>query len=66
MSERAAGPVGEDLLGLSVAAVAFFGLVQGEGGVGEHGMVALGGEQLIPPGGGLGVEVFDLVRGLGT
>ena len=57
--ERAVGPVGEDLLGLGVAAVVLFGLEHHERGVGEHRVVAPGGEQLALPGGGLLIEVAD-------
>ena len=60
VSERAVGPVSEDLLGLSVATVVFLGLDQGERRVGEDGVVAPGGEQLALPGGrGLDVEVLN-------
>ena len=59
VSERAVGPVSEDLLGLSVATVVFLGLDQGERRVGEDGVVAPGGEQLALPGGGRGVQVAD-------
>jgi len=57
--ERAVGPVGEDLLGLGVAAVLLLGLEGLERRVGEDGMVAPGGEQLTLPGGCPGVEVLD-------
>ena len=46
MRERAVDEVGEDLLALGVAAVLGFGLGQDERGVGEHGVVAPGREQL--------------------
>ena len=42
MRERAAGPVGEDLLGLGVAAVVLLGLDYHVGGVDEQGVIAPG------------------------
>ena len=49
MRKRAVGPAGEDLLGLSVAAVLLFGLGQGERRVGEDRVVPPGGDQLAWP-----------------
>jgi hypothetical protein len=43
------GPVGEDLFYDRVVAVLGFGL-DGERGIGEHRVVASGGEQLVRPG----------------
>jgi hypothetical protein len=57
--QRPFSPVGEQLLDDGVAAVVFLGLEHGERGVGEHGVVAPGGEQLALAFGGPGVEVFD-------
>ena len=59
MGERAVTPVGEDLLGLGVAAVVLFGLDGLERGVGEHGVVAPGGEQLTLPRDSFLAEVAD-------
>src|SRR5439155_6938129 len=59
VGEGAVGPVGEDLLGLGVAAVVFFGLKHREWRVGEDGVVAPGGEQFALARSGLAVEVFD-------
>ena len=59
MGEGPVTPVGEDLLGLGVAAVMLFGLEHHERGVGEDGVVAPGSEQFALPGGGLWVEVVD-------
>ena len=61
--ERPVGPVGEDLLHDRVVAVLFFGLDELEGGVGEDGVVAPGGEQLVLPGGCLLVLVADAAHG---
>jgi hypothetical protein len=47
--ERAVGPVGEDLLGLGVATVVFFGLGGLVGGAGEDGVIAPGVEQFALP-----------------
>src|SRR5262245_22986930 len=56
MREGAVTPVGEHLLGLGVAAVLLLGLEHHERRIGEDGVVAPGGEQLIlAP----GIEVFD-------
>jgi hypothetical protein len=57
--QRPVSPVGEDLFGLGVAAVLLLRLDQGERGVGEHGVVAPDGEQLVLAPGGRRVEVFD-------
>ena len=59
MRKRAVGPAGEDLLGLSVAAVLLFGLGQGERRVGEDRVVPPGGDQLALALGGVAVEVLD-------
>jgi len=53
------GPVGEDLLHDGVVAVLFLGLDQLERGIGEDGVVAPDGEQLILPGSGLLIQVAD-------
>lgn len=52
-------PVGEDLFGLGVAAVAFLGLEHGERRFGEGSVVAPGGEQFVLALPGPAVEVFD-------
>ncbi len=44
---------------MGVVAVLLLGLKQGERGVGEHGVVAPGGEQLVLAGGGRAVKVTD-------
>ena len=59
VSQGSAGDVGEELLHDGVAAVLPLGLDQLERGVGEDGVVAPGGEQLVLPGGGLLVQVAD-------
>ena len=59
MSKRAAGDVSEDLLDRGVVAVLPLGLDQLERGIGEHGVVAPGGEQLVLPGSCLLVQVAD-------
>lgn len=51
MGQRPAGQVGEYLLDHGVVAVLLLGLQQGEGAIGEHGVVAPGREQLFLPGG---------------
>ena len=53
------GPVREYLFYLGVVAVLGLGLDQGERGVGEHGVVAPDGEQLVLALPGAVVEVFD-------
>jgi hypothetical protein len=60
VGERAAGDVGEDLLHDGVVAVVPLGLDELKRRVGEHGVVAPGGEQLVLPGGCLLVQVADL------
>ena len=45
--QGAVGPVREDLLDLGVVAVVLLGLEHHERGVGEHGVVAPDGEQLV-------------------
>ena len=47
MSQGTVGPVGEDLLDDGVVAVLLLGLEHHERGVGEHGVVAPDGEQLV-------------------
>ena len=59
MRERAVSPVGEDLLHDRVVTVLFFGLGQLERGIGEDGVVAPGGKQLVLPGGRLLAQVAD-------
>ena len=57
--ERPIAPVGEDLLHDGVVAVLVLGLDQLERGVGEDGVVAEDGEQLVLARGGLLVQVAD-------
>ena len=57
VGQRAVGPVGEDLLGLGMAAVLLLGLQHGERRVGEDRVVPPGGDQLALAGGGVAVEV---------
>jgi len=59
VGQGAVGQVGEHLLDLGMVTVVLFGLEGGERGVGEHGVVAPGAEQLALAGGGAAVEVFD-------
>ena len=59
VSERPVGPVGEDLLGLGVAAVLLLGLQHRERRVGEDSVVTPGAEQFTLAGCGLAVEVAD-------
>jgi len=59
VGERPVVPVREDLLDDRVVAVLPFGLDQLERGVGEDGVVAPDGEQLVLALGGLLVEVAD-------
>ena len=59
MSERPAGDVGEDLLHDGVVAVLPLGLDELERRVGEDGVVAPDGEQLVLPGGCFLVQVAD-------
>jgi hypothetical protein len=59
VGERAVVSVGEDLLFDRVAAVPAFGLDQFERRIGQHGVAAVGREQLALAGGGLGVQVAD-------
>ena len=47
MSQRTVGPVREDLLDHGMVAVLLLGLEHHERGVGEHGVVAPDGEQLV-------------------
>jgi len=63
MGERAVGPVGEDLLGLGVAAVVLLSLEHRERRVGEDGVVPPGGEQLALSGCRLRVEILDPADG---
>ena len=56
---RPLGSVREDLFDLGVVAVVLFGLDHHEPGVGEHGVVAPEGEQLVLARGGLLVQVPD-------
>jgi hypothetical protein len=57
--QGAVGPVREHLLDLGVVAVPGLGLEHLERGVGEDGVVAPDGEQLVLAFAGLAVEVFD-------
>jgi hypothetical protein len=59
MSQRTAGDVGEHLLHHRVVTVLPFGLDQLEGRIGEYGMVAPGGKQLILPVSSFLVQVAD-------
>jgi hypothetical protein len=59
MSQGSAGDVGEDLLHDGVVTVLPLGLDQFERGIGEHRVVAPGGEQLVLPLRGLLVQVAD-------
>jgi hypothetical protein len=59
VGQRPVGPVGEDLPDDRVVTVLGLGLDQLDRGVGEHGVVAPGREQLVLPGGSLAVEVTD-------
>src|SRR5271165_5571378 len=59
MSQGAAGDVGEDLLHDGVVAVLPLSLDELEGRVGEYGMVAPDGEQLVLPLSSLLVQVAD-------
>jgi hypothetical protein len=59
MSQGPVGPAGEDLLGLGVAAVVFFGLQHHDRGIGEQGVVAPGGEKLALARGRFLVQVLD-------
>lgn len=60
MRQRAVEQVGEGLLDDGVAAVVGFGRGEFEGAVGEHRVVAVGGEQLpLALGGRVRVEACD-------